>query len=100
MPTQLSPCVVQRLVERAAVAAQSLGEYVDGHAVQGERDEDTTLVRGQDVRDRPLEGREQLALLDLLVGLDPRAREQAPRLRLQRHLSPLPRPLPQLDRGL
>ena len=36
---QLAPRVVQRLVERAAVRVQPLGEHVDRHAVQRERDE-------------------------------------------------------------
>jgi hypothetical protein len=84
---------VQRLVERVAVRVQALREHVDRHAVQGERDEHAALMRGQHLGDRLLERGEQLALLGLVARLESRAREQAPRLGLERHLTPLPRTL-------
>src|SRR5947209_7714482 len=62
--SQPLPRVVQCLVQRSARGAETLGEYVDRHLVQGERDEDATLVRRQLLVDRPLDRREQLALLE------------------------------------
>ena len=49
MLAQLAPGVVQRLVERAAVRVQPLGEHVDRDAVQRKGDENTPLVRRQDL---------------------------------------------------
>ena len=45
MGTQLLPGVVQGLVERAAGGALALGEHVDRHAVERERDEDVRWRR-------------------------------------------------------
>src|SRR5919109_4478920 len=100
MLPQLPTRVVQRLVQGIAVRAQTLGEYVDRDAVQGERDEHATLVWRQNLLDRALEHREQLALLGTLARLELAARKQAPRLRLERDLAPLPGAPPQLHRRL
>ena len=100
MPAQLAARVVQGLVERAARRAEPLGEDVDRHAVQRQRDEHAPLVRRQHLGDRLLHRREELALLGLLVGLEAGAREQAPVLRLERHLAALPGAPAELDRRL
>ena len=97
MLAQLPPRVVQRLVQRAAGRPQPVGEHVDRHAVDRQGDQDLPLVRRQHVVHRPLHGREQLALLDLLVRCAAGAREHAPCLRLERQLAALPRALAQLD---
>ena len=76
MFAELSPCVVQSLVESAAVSVQPLGQDVDRDAVQGERDEHTSLVRRQHLCDRALQSLEQLALLGLGVGLEARTRKR------------------------
>src|SRR3982750_3095855 len=100
MVAQLAPRVVQRLVQRAAVRVQPLGENIDRYTVDRKRDEDTPLVRSQHLGDRVLEAREQLILLGLRLGLEARAREEPPAFRLERDLAALPRALAQLDRCL
>src|ERR687896_68106 len=100
MRTQLAPRVVQGLVEGAAGRLQPLSEDVDRYAVQRERDQHPPLVGRQYLSDRALQRREELALLELGVRLKTGAREQAPRLGLERHLAPLPGAPAQLHRGL
>src|SRR6266536_3166808 len=97
MLSQLPPGVVQRLVERAAVRVQPLGQDVDRDAVDGQCNEDTLLVRRQYLGNRALESLDQLVLLGLGIGQESGAREQAPALWLERHFPPLPGTFSQLD---
>src|ERR671925_337388 len=99
MAAQLGARVVQGLVESTPRRVQALGEHVDRDAVQRKSDDDSPLVRRQDVGDRLLQGADQLALLDRLVRLDAGARKEAPRLRLERDLPALPGAPPELDRS-
>ena len=62
MATELAASVVKRLVERAARGTEALGEDVDRHLVQRERDEDVALVRRQKL-DPFLHGAQELALV-------------------------------------
>ena len=71
MAAELLARVVERLVERAASGAHAIGEHVDRHAVQGERDEHASLVGGEHLGDGTLQGLEQLALFELALSLDP-----------------------------
>ena len=96
MLAQLPPRVVQRLVEGASRRVQPFRENVYRHAVQRQRNEHLTLVRSQQLADRVLQRGQELALLELGVGLEARAREQAPGLGLERDLPTLPRALSQL----
>ena len=52
LDAKLAAGVVQGLVERAARGPEPLGEDVDRHAVERERDEDIALVRRQGPVDR------------------------------------------------
>ena len=65
---QARTCVVQRLVERVAVGREAVGEDVDRHAVDGQREQDVALVR-REARDRRCDAREQLARLRRLGGV-------------------------------
>ena len=62
----LSP-VVQGLVEGAAGRVQPLGEHVDRHLVQGERDEHLALVGAQLLLDRLVQRTELIGRLDRLL---------------------------------
>ena len=97
MLAQLVPRVVQGLVERPTRRAEPLGKHVDRHAVQGEGDENSALVRGQHLGDRPLNRVQELPLLRLGIGPEIGARHRVPALWIQRQLSPLPGALPKLD---
>ena len=78
------------LVERAAGRVEPLGEHVERHAVQRERDQYLLLVLGQAIVDRALQRQHQLVAL----GLPPRTlagvRHQRPGFRLEHHLAFLP----------
>ena len=74
MLAQLAPRVVQGLVEGAAGRLEVVGEDVDRHAVDRERQQDAPLVRGEDVADRLLDLPEELVLLRLGMRLEPAAR--------------------------
>ena len=99
MLAELAACVVQGLVERAARRAEPVGEDVDGHSVQRERDEDAPLVGRQDVVNPAADSRQQLALLGLGIRLEPLAGEEAPLLGLERDLPPLPGAFSEPDRS-
>ena len=95
MCAKLAARVVQCLVERAASAAEALGEDVDGHAVQREGDEHLPLVRGQGSRIARCNASSSCACSASSCGWAGRWRER-PGLRLQGDLAPLPRPPAQL----
>ena len=78
LPPQLAAGVVQRLVERATRRAETLGENVDRHTVDGEGDEDAALVGREGELDRVLDRRQQLRLLRRLVGLEAGTRDEIP----------------------
>lgn len=89
---QLSPRVVQCLVERAAGRVEPFGQHVDRHLVERERDQHLALVPGQAAVDRVLERLHQLARLGSLFGAVASVGHQRPRLRLEHHLAFLPGP--------
>src|SRR6476620_5981598 len=98
MSSQLAPGVVKGLVERAPGGAQSLSEHVDRDTIECDRNEHLALTLGQDLCDRTLDGREQLALLRFGVR-GPSARgEERPVVVLERRLDTLPRSLAELHR--
>ena len=96
---ELSPGVVQGLIERAAGARQALGEHVDRHAVERERREDLALVR----RERGLHGvpdrAQQIGFLDRLLGARGAVGEPLPRVVLERDLAALPGAAARLHSG-
>src|SRR4051794_14707669 len=100
MTAQLPARVVQRLVQRIAVRVQAVREHVDRYAVQRERRQHATLVRREDLLDGALERVEHVPLLGLGLRAEVAAREDRPRLRLERQLTSLPRALAQLHRRL
>jgi len=91
---------VQCLVESAPSRLESFCENVDRDAVDRERDEHASLVRGQNLVDRLPQRRHELGLVGLCRGLEPRARDGAPGVVLERELTSLPGSLAQLDRRL
>ena len=78
LPPQLAAGVVQRLVERATRGAETLGENVDRHPVDGEGDEDAALVWREGELDGVLDRGQQLRLLRRLVGLEAGTRDEIP----------------------
>ena len=96
---ELAPRVVQGLVEGAARRAEPLGEHVDRHAVQRERDEHLPLMRGQHLVDGHPNGAKNLSLLRVLVRRVLLARETRPAFGLQGDLAALPGAPAQLHGG-
>ena len=90
MLAQLAARVVQGLVQRATCGVEPLRQHVDRYPVQSQSDQDATLVRRQDLLDRPLDGGQELAQVCLRRGPERGAREQSPRLWLERDLPSLP----------
>ena len=97
---QLSPRVVQCLVERTAGGAEPLGQHVERHAVERECDQHLALVLGEAVVDRALERLHQLPQLDLAFGPAGGIAHQRPNLRLEHHLPFLPCPPAKAHAGL
>src|SRR3954452_14744038 len=97
MVAQLAPGVVQGLVESVAVRVQPFGKDVDRHLVQGESDEDSSLVRRQDFGYARLQGLDELGLFGLDRGRRCGAGDRSPSLWLERDLASLPRALAELD---
>ncbi|TML43377.1 MAG: hypothetical protein E6G19_12230 [Actinobacteria bacterium] len=94
---QLATSVVQCFVESAACRIETVGEDIDRDPVQCQGNEYAPLMRRQRLADCRLQGREQFALLDLLIRCEPDARKQVPGFRLERELAALPGTLAQLD---
>src|SRR5215210_9572097 len=97
--SELVAGVVQRLVEGSPSGGESLGENVDGDAVECESNEDLALMSGQLALNRIPQAAHEIAALGLLLGGHPVALEEGPALRFEYHLVPLPRPPPELDAG-
>ena len=74
---QVSACVVQRLVERAAVGVEPVGEHVDRDAVDGESDKDVPLV-GVRAAIPSCSSGEQFRLFGGVGGAEAGAREEIP----------------------
>src|SRR5439155_11592945 len=81
---QVASRVVERLVERVPVAVEPLGEHVDRHAVERERDEYLPLARRQRRLDPLLDRGEELRPLEARGGCRRRALELRPGLWLER----------------
>src|SRR3954454_10215488 len=88
---QLAPGVVQGLVERAAGRAESLRQHVDRDAVERQRHEHLALARGQLGANRALQGMEELALLEPLVGRQAGVGDLRPALLVDLDLASAPR---------
>src|SRR4051794_4922755 len=90
LATELGAGVVQRLVERAASRRKPIGEHVDRHFVQRQRDEHLALMRGQRTGDRVAQRLEELGALELLLGGGTLVGECRPALGGEHALAALP----------
>src|SRR5215204_6742409 len=97
---ELSPRVMERLVEGSARGVEPLGQNVDWHLVKGQGNQHLALMRRQLGLDRARDLAQQLATLRLGVRRGARIREPRPVLGLERDLAPLPREAPDLHRRL
>src|SRR4051812_35208682 len=82
--------VVQSLVESSACRVEPLGEDVDRHLVQRQRDENLALVRAQRPLDLLPDGDEQGVRLRFALGCWARVRYLRPGLGVDRKLASAP----------
>src|SRR4051812_31863697 len=99
LPPQLAASVVQRLVQRAPGRAEALGEDIDRHAVEGERDKHLALVRRKGLGHRGAQRVEDLAALERIVHARALVDERRPALPRENDLAFLPGAPAQPDAG-
>ena len=87
------------LVQRAAGRVEPLGEHVDRHPVEGQRDEHLALSRRQAAVDRIPDRVNQLASLGLALGARAGIRHHRPDVGVEHHLAVLPGPAAQAHPG-